>query len=159
MQASPGKKPKIYATAPEFRDIECGDNPPERGDMPCVGPNGGRAMPDYTRVIFVAPGWRRVLDETNATIRMEALPPGEVEACLTIAEPVSLSPAIEIQYTCEPIDCEEGCVPVTIDPPDGHIIMKCVCGGENLLKGVAAASAELQPGVEKKGARKRKKTV
>lgn len=84
-------------------------------------------MTDFTRVVFVATGWRRVEDESTGVVRMEALGAAGASECDTEAEPNLQGVPVDVAMSCRPISCQGACEPVHVGQPGGAVVTICEC--------------------------------
>lgn len=84
-------------------------------------------MADFTRVVFVASGWRREEDEAAGVIRMIAVGAGGVVECDTSAEPDMQGMPVTLSYGCEVVTCDGTCEVVESDSPNGSKRIECEC--------------------------------
>jgi hypothetical protein len=84
-------------------------------------------MADFTRVVFVASGWRREEDEAAGVIRMIALGAAGIVECDTSAEPNMQGVPVSLNYGCEVVTCDGTCEVVELDGPNGTRRIECEC--------------------------------
>lgn len=88
-------------------------------------------MPEYENVVFVAPAWRRVVDETTSTVRFEAIfDEDEEHKCTTKIKPVQDGVIGSLDPVCRNDGCAGECELVSAPDPHGTVL-KCVCMNGN----------------------------